>query len=446
MASLGDEVGADSDPSGVISRAREVPDVSYRAFLDAFDGPRFYWTAPDGVEIAGVGAAARLTASGPDRFGALRAGADRLFASLDHAGPVPTRPRLFGGLAFHEDHDMLAPWETFPPGQFVLPSVQLVRANGETLVSVAGTGDSDPARIEAEVERVTDRVDDLPAMRPSGSPPGIADQRCTTTRRQWMDGVRDVLERIDDGELRKVVIALACEVSLATDVTVPDVLERLRRTYPGCFRFLVGTRETCFFGAPPERLIRVDDRRLRTEALAGSVARGETPEEDDRLAQSLLDSHKPQHEQQLVVDAICDRLAPLADVRVRDQGIRKLATIQHLETSIEGELADDEHVLTLVEALHPTPAVGGLPPDRALTTIRETETFDRGWYASPVGWFDSNGNGEFAVGIRSAVGGADQLTLFAGNGIVGDSDPAKEWAEAQLKLRPILDELESDHG
>ena len=109
---------------------------------------------------------------------------------------------------------------------------------------------------------------------------------------------------------------------------------------------------------------------------------------------------------------------------------------------MRAELGDDEHVLSLVEALHPTPAVGGLPPDEALATIRDTEPFERGWYAAPVGWFDAAGYGSFAVAIRSAVAREECATLFAGVGIVADSDPDREWDEVQLKYRPVLDELE----
>jgi menaquinone-specific isochorismate synthase len=240
-----------------------------------------------------------------------------------------------------------------------------------------------------------------------------------------------------------VVLATALSVDLADEIDVPDVLERLRRTYPNCYRFLVQpTDEAAFFGPPPERLVELDDDRVRTEALAGSVPRGETPEEDADHAQSLLESEKLQHEQRLVVDAIMDQLSPLGDVSEGEQGVRKLTNIQHLQTPIEATLADDEHVLTIVEALHPTPAVGGLPPGKAWDVIRDTETFERGWYAAPVGWFDSDGDGEFAVGIRSGVAGGRRATLFAGNGIVADSDPDEEWAEVKHKYRPILDELE----
>jgi menaquinone-specific isochorismate synthase len=163
------------------------------------------------------------------------------------------------------------------------------------------------------------------------------------------------------------------------------------------------------------------------------------------LAQELLDSEKNAHEHQLVADAIREQLAPLASsVRTGERSVRRLATVQHLFTPITATLSSDQHVLSLVEALHPTPAVGGLPPERALETIRDTEPFDRGWYAAPVGWFDAAGNGSFAVALRSAVVRETTATLFAGVGIVADSDPDREWDEVQLKYRPILDELEAE--
>ena len=280
-------------------------------------------------------------------------------------------------------------------------------------------------------------------MCPSGGPPGVDRTEVTPTKADWTTQVERAIDRIADGDLRKVVLATALSVDLADEIDVPGVLERLRRTYPNCYRFLVQpTDEAAFFGPPPERLVKLTGDRVETEALAGSVPRGETPEEDADHAQSLLESEKLQHEQRLVVDAIMDQLEPLGDPAEGEQGVRKLTNIQHLQTPIEATLSGDEHVLTIVEALHPTPAVGGLPPGRAWEVIRDTETFERGWYAAPVGWFDSDGDGEFAVGIRSGVVGGRRATLFAGNGIVADSDPDEEWDEVKHKYRPILDELE----
>ena len=240
------------------------------------------------------------------------------------------------------------------------------------------------------------------------------------------------------------MLAQSLAVGLAGELDVVDTLDRLSDTYPGCFRFLVEPgRGGTFFGATPERLVSLEGRTVQTEALAGSTGRGDTPAEDQWLASELQDSEKDVHEHELVTDAVRDQLTPLAaSIRTGTRTVRRLATVQHLRTPIQATLNRDEHVLSLVEALHPTPAVGGLPPDAALRTIRETEAFNRGWYAAPVGWFDAAGDGAFGVAIRSALAREDAATLFAGAGIVGDSDPDSEWDELQLKYRPVMDELE----
>ncbi|PSP83224.1 isochorismate synthase [Halobacteriales archaeon QS_1_68_17] len=432
-----------ADDGPLVSRTAEVSDAAFRAFLAAHDPPRVHWAAPDGLEIVGCDAAVSLTASGPDRFEAIRRGAAAVFNAVDHRGPPVTRPRMLGGFSFTDRHDSALPWTGFPAASFVVPRVQLTRADGTTWLTVSELAPDDADAVAASLDAAAGAVADLPAMCPSGSPPGVTATRRTTSKAEWTEQVEDALDRIRTGDLRKVVLAQALAVDLASPIDVPDVLERLRRTYPDCYRFLVQpTDRAAFFGPPPERLVSVSGTDIRTEALAGSVPRGETPEADADLAASLVDTEKLQHEQQLVVDAITDQLDPLGGVTVGDQRVRKLTNIQHLQTPIEAELAEREHILRLVEVLHPTPAVGGLPPDAALDTIRDIETFDRGWYAAPVGWFDAAGDGEFAVGIRSGVVGGTRATLFAGAGIVADSDPDDEWDEIQPKYRPILDELE----
>ena len=435
-------------PRGIRAATREVRDVSYRAFLSAFDRPHTYWSTPDGLEVAGVGSVARLTAGGDDRFDRLRARADRLFDTVAFDGPSVARPRVLGGLAFHPDHRAESPWESFPAAAFVLPRLLLVRGDERTLLTAVvaedaapddeapASGEADP---EAALDRAAKRVGGLPAMQSVGTPPGVRSRRTVTSRAAWVTGVERLLERIDAGDLEKAVLATALQVDLADDVVPRDVLERLRRTHPDCFRFLVDDGHA-FFGAPPERLVARSGREVRTEALAGTVPRGGTPAEDDDLADRLLDDEKTTREQRLVTEAIRERLAPMGEVRTGERGVRRLAGVQHLETPVTATLSEDRHVLDLVEALHPTPAVGGLPVERAVRAVREIEPFERGWYAAPVGWFDAVGDGEFAVAIRSGVGGDRRVTLFAGNGIVADSDPEDEWDEVNLKW-PVLDEL-----
>ncbi len=424
----------------LVSRSSELEDVSFGAVLDVDGTPRVQWATPDGLEVVGCGVAAQFTATGADRFEQIRSAADRRFADLDHDGPAASRPRAFGGLAFDDGHEPSGPWQGFEGASFVVPRIQVTRADDGTWLTAVAESEADAAD---SLEYWRDLLADLPAMRPSGTGPGIASTRRSTTPGEWTEQVETALERIDGGDLEKVVLAQAQTASLETPVDVAATLERLRRQYPNCYRFMIDHGDDgTFFGAPPERLVSMRGDRVETEALAGSVPRGETPEEDDALVERMVDSERFQHEHQLVAETIREQLEPLArDVAVGDQTVRRLATIQHLQTPIEARLADDRHVLEIVEALHPTPAVGGLPLEAAWETIRSVETFDRGWYAAPIGWFDADGDGEFAVGIRSGVAVDETVTLFAGNGIVADSDPDEEWDEVQLKFRPVLDEL-----
>ena len=444
--------------SPLVSRTTPIDEPAFAAAFEALPSPRTTWSAPDDALVIGGGAAATLTASGSDRFAAIRAATTELFDSGDvHAGTEAARPRVFGGFAFHEGACDGDPWGPFPEARFVLPRVQLTYADNGAWLTVNAVGsDADVAAVE---ERLAREVDRFAALDAAGSPaeaaasrprrPGIRESRRTTSREAWRESVGAAVDRIRDGDLRKVVLAQALEADLAADFPRAATLERLAEKYPDCHRywFEPAAGDSAFFGATPERLVSLRGRTVETDALAGTTGRGETPSEDEWLARELLDDEKNVHEHELVAETVRDQLEPFAaSVYASERRVRRLATVQHLHTPITAELDADRHVLELVEALHPTSAVGGLPPDRALATIRETEPFDRGWYAAPVGWVDAAGNGAFAVAIRSAVGSRRRATLFAGVGVVSDSDPDREWDEVQLKYRPILDELEGDEG
>ncbi|MFB6080597.1 MAG: isochorismate synthase MenF [Haloferacaceae archaeon] len=447
-APRGDEVPADP-----VSRAVEIPSPPPRAVLRDAVRPRTVWDPPGGPSVVAGGAAATVETDGPDRFDAVRDVAESLLDAGDvHAGTEVARPRLFGGFAFHDEGSERPPWAAFPAARFVLPRVQVTYADGGTWLTVTAVGDdASPAAVERRIERERERLAGLPDPGPTDDPPGVRERIRTTTRTDWRRGVEAAVERIRAGDLRKVVLAQGLEVRPERPPVLPDVLSRLGDTYPDCYRFLVEPVDEgrasdsgpTFFGATPERLVRLHGRTVETGALAGTTGRGDTPAEDEWLARELMDDAKNVHEHRLVAEAVRDQLAPFAaGVETGTRRVRRLATVQHLFTPIGARLDGDAHVLDLVEALHPTPAVGGLPPERALETIRDSEPFDRGWYAAPVGWFDAAGNGEFAVAIRSAVAEGTGVTMFAGVGIVADSDPDREWDEVQLKYRPVLDELE----
>jgi menaquinone-specific isochorismate synthase len=429
----------------VVSRGRRI-DATLRGVLRAFRGPRVAWSPPGGPALVGCESAATITATGPGRFDTIRDEAGAVFDSVDIATegtpPEALTPRLVGGFSFHDDFRSAPPWSGFPGARFVLPRVTVLETGGETWLSVTEAGpDATPPSAAAALDAAEARIERAPHR--DGPSPGVASAERVPGRVGWREQVEGALERIAAGELEKVVLAQQLTAQLHGTFRLSDALSRLDRAYPGCYRFAVDPGiGAAFFGATPERLITLEHGQVRTVALAGSVGRGGTEREDARLAAELEASEKIRHEHDLVVGAIRNQVRSVADdVSVGDVGVRKLANVQHLETPITADLNGETHILDLVEALHPTPAVGGLPPETAGRTIAETERFDRGWYAAPIGWFDAEGNGTFAVGIRSAVADGETATLFAGNGIVADSDPDAEWDELQLKYQPILDQL-----
>ncbi|MFB6101332.1 MAG: isochorismate synthase MenF [Haloplanus sp.] len=439
---------SDETSARLVSRSVRVAVPSLRAALDAMPAPHTFWTGPDEATVVAGGVAAAITAGGRDRFTAIRDGIDRVLRSGNvHAGTEAACPRLFGGFAFHDEGSDDDTWGDFPGARFVLPRIQVTDTDRGTWLTVNAVGpDATPAAVEERLADERARLEALDAADPT-PPPGIVSRTRTTPRSEWRESVAAAVDRIRAGDLRKVVLAQALEVALDRPLSVPDVLARLGDTYPDCYRFLVeptaDADRPSFFGATPERLVSRHGRTVTTGALAGTTGRGDTPAEDDWLAEELLADEKNVHEHELVAETIRQQLDPFASsITAGQRRVRRLETVQHLFTPITATLDRDTHVLDLVEALHPTPAVGGLPPERALTTIRETEPFDRGWYAAPIGWVDAAGNGSFAVAIRSALARGDAATLFAGVGVVADSDPDREWDEVQLKYRPILDELE----
>jgi isochorismate synthase len=257
----------------------------------------------------------------------------------------------------------------------------------------------------------------------------------------WQQIVADAVASIRSGVYEKVVLARSVKVTRPEEpFEVEDTLMRLRESYPGAYVFAFQRGSRYFVGATPERLIFAHDGQLRTMALAGSYPRGATEKEDQRLGAELLHSAKNKQEHEFVVAQIRTALADLCSkVWIADAPhLLRLKNIQHLETPIFGELLPGRCVLEALEGLHPTPAVGGLPQHAALEAIREHEQLDRGWYAGPVGWVDAQGNGEFAVALRSALVEGDSAMLFAGCGIVADSNPESEYTESCWKLQVML--------
>jgi len=457
MASRDGQESTTRESGALVSRTVSLPDSDLLSFVLTTDQPQTVWATPGEASFATWGTATELTGNGADRFNEIQSTAAAVFSEVDRPNDAPSvaRPRLVGGFSFHDEHEPHAPWTGFPGATFVLPAIQVTVGDTGAYLTVNEFGDgASPSSVRETIRTVRDRFEDPATGADLVSRPGVESTERTTTREQWREQVEAAVDRIDAGDLEKVVLAQSLAATLGDDLPLASTLARLSETYTDCFRFAFSPpsqdrTESVFFGASPERLVTRQNGRLETGALASTIQRGDTPDEDEWLAGELQSNRKFVHEHELVVDSIRDQLEPVAENVVSgERTVKKLASIQHLFTPIAADTKGETHVLDVVDALHPTPAVGGLPPDAALATIRETESFDRGWYAAPIGWFDAAGDGTFAVGIRSAVAEGDRATLFAGNGIVADSDPDVEWEEVLLKYRPILDHLdhhEDDH-
>jgi isochorismate synthase len=260
----------------------------------------------------------------------------------------------------------------------------------------------------------------------------------------WTGAVSSAARRLRAGEAAKVVLAREVVAHGDGVISAGRVAAALRAAYPACFTYLMtGADGTAFAGASPELLIRRSGGVALSQPMAGSTARGRDEAEDERLAAQLSASAKDRAEHELVASYVSERLGRFSDqVRSRGPEIVRFTNIQHLATTVEARLPGAApSALELAAALHPTPAVGGWPVAPALRIIDELEGMERGWYAGGVGWIDRRGDGEFAVALRCGLLWEDGARLYAGNGMMPDSDPAAELAETELKLRALLGAL-----
>ena len=395
--------------------------------------------------IAGAEAVDAFVAEGPDRFARLRAFAEErlqhtvAIGELSHpyAGPL-----FFTGVGFEEENPRDA---AFPPAWCFVPQWQ-VTAHGDGTLAVANARIEPGQDTEPLVERIWAAHGRFIQLAYDAPPPApvyhILKEEEVGPAGAFAKNVKVALGRIADGRYDKIVLARALDLTFDNPCSPLRILGRMRGDYGNCHCFSLQNEEgTSFIGATPEQLVAVRDGRFTTEAIAGSAPRSNDPAEDRRFGEELLASDKDRREHRHVVESILRRLRQAgADARAPEvPELLRLANVQHLRTPLAGGLPEDVHLLDLAAALHPTPAVGGTPRPPALRDITEMEPFDRGLFAGLVGCFDARGNGEFVVGLRSALVRRDTARLYAGAGIVAGSVPEKEHAETSLKMHALLD-------
>jgi isochorismate synthase len=403
--------------------------------------------------MAGRGIAARFDASGDDRLTSIRERADAMLDRLEerrepaafHAPP----PRVFGGLSFRtgdvaarESGPASSPWASFGEASFVLPRWLYGERDGAAFLRfcVPASELSNPDRLESEIAAVRAALAiGTEHDAGGGASGGAATVVEETAPSAWDTQVRAALASIRGGALKKVVLARQSRVSLPRAFDLVAARHRLLSHDPACLRFAMERGDALFFGATPERLVEVYADVVACDALGGTAPRrpnGRDANSDGNEATALFDSVKDRREHQAVIDGIRASLSPFCRVveSAAAPSVRTLRSVHHLHTQVTGRLRRAAHVLDVVAALHPTPAVCGLPRAAAGSWIAANEPAPRGWYAAPIGWFDLAGEGCFAVGLRSALVRGNEAWLFAGAGIVDGSDPALEYRETATKL------------
>jgi len=429
----------------------------------ALDFEAALWLQPAADRsIVGVGRAWAIEATGPDRFTKASDAWRRVLADAVRMGAPGDRDAagglvLLGGLGFSGTQPEAGdPWSSFGASSLVLPTFGVSRHGSSATLTVALAADRpddpEPGEVAAAWGEITRAVEDrtvgsLASSAASGT--GETGGRARGTlrpieerpdRHEWERTVGLYAGAVGRGRIDKVVLARRVVLRASADLDVVAALRHLARTAPESTIFAFTRGGTTFLGATPERLVRTRGRSFETVAIAGSAPRGGDAAEDARFAAGLLASEKDREEHGVVVDMLRASLGPIVDsLHVADTPVvLPLRHLQHLETPITGTTRDEAGLLALAGRLHPTPAVGGTPRDIALGLIAEHEAFDRGWYAGPVGWLGADGDGEMMVALRCGLVEGAQATLFAGCGIVADSDPAREWEESRLKLRTML--------
>ena len=383
-----------------------------------------------GDGLAGWGEAARISIpAGEDRFTAGEKWLTEFFEGADvtdEVGLPGCGPVAFGSFTFDPTSD---------GSVLVVPSVVIGRGAGRSWLTTIG-----------------DRQVSQEPVRRTRAPADLRWHDGSLTAPQWERAVSSAVASIQAGDLRKVVLARDLYAVASDEIDARVLLARLAERYPDCWTFSCAG----LVGATPELYIRREGAAVSSLVLAGTTRRGGSDAEDARLGAALLASAKDVEEHRYAVADVRKALSPFCDRLDIDAepSLLRLANVQHLATHVTGRLAATqvpgtggvlgEHAssLALAAALHPTAAVGGTPSGTAMELIRELEGMDRGRYAAPVGWVDANGNGEWGIALRSAELDGRRARLFAGCGIVADSDPVAELAEAQNKFRAMQDALQ----
>lgn len=429
-------IGGEAGVSLIKSLAVPVEDASPLEWLRSQKANlKVYWSDRSGLfQSAGIYAADIIGSDTyANRSDALKKIKDNLSVSNEGV-------RYYGGMRFDDTLSSDNNWKPFGKHFFFVPRFEMYRTSGQTwlVCNLFLTKD------KIDPESVLREFNNLSFIRPStiSDFPSLNSRTDLPDESRWNDIVQAALNNLDRHQYEKIVLARKTLLEFDGDIDPMLLLQRLEQETSNSYHFYFQLDpHTAFLGATPERLYHRNGGKIKCDAVAGTRPRGTTDSEDRRLGEELLNSAKDRKEHRFVIDSITDALAGLCEQPVISVAgspvLLKLSRLQHLHTRIEGTLSGEPDDSRIIDALHPTAAVGGYPREGILDEIQRLEQFDRGWYAAPVGWISKN-TAEFAVAIRSALSLKNHLCLYAGAGILDGSNAANEWRETEDKMSNFL--------
>lgn len=436
----------------LVSEVQEInhiePLTFFAAGYEPFLGERFFWKDPtDETFIIGLGICKQIQSDqAADRFFLVEEEWKSFMKDAIIDNPFELNgigPLMFGGFSFDPHKEKTKLWSKYSDSLFHIPKFMYSEINGKAFftTNIVCTQNDDLSLAEAVHKERRTLFTALEADTYQEKYDLINEDEINPEK--WKDTVSAVVNELKQGSLKKVVLARETRLHFSQSIQLEQVLMNLLNLQRESFIFAFESNGDCFIGASPERLVKKSGSSFFTTCLAGSIARGKTEEDDRILGNTLLADPKNIIEHQYVVRMIKAAMEEVCEEVILPDKTQLLKTrdIQHLYTPVTGTAKKETSLLLLVDRLHPTPALGGLPKEKAVEKIREVEELDRGFYGAPLGWVDYRGNGEFAVSIRSGLIQGDEASLFAGCGVVEDSDPESEYVETKIKFRPMLTAL-----
>lgn len=409
----------------------------------------FFENVNEQYSILGIGAALNISENGLGRFSSLEKIYKELQGTLITNWKNDTHkfPLVVGGMKFTAEHSQ-DEWKDFTDSDWFVPELLIINEQGIKNIFFNFTNQKNSTK--KVIDRFTQLLQTLASINSEfdcKKPRVISiTGDAPKDKKKAKSLIMEALDKMYNSGISKIVLSRRIDLTLSDDLCWNEVRKYFRMNYPDCYIFIFHKNNSTFFGATPECLLKIHDKKVSIDALAGSIYRGKHEAEDKQFENQMLLNATINREHDLVVHQIKKAISKfVSKIHTHKVPIKKLKNIQHLYTLIQSELLDDANIFELIASIYPTAAVCGEPKDKALNLIKKIEKHQRGLYSGIIGYFNFLDAGEFFVGIRSALLVENKLFVYAGGGIVEGADPETEYEEMKLKFKAILNFFNENH-